>query len=712
MIDHEVLKETKVKLKRVGDSNMSNRQFTQYMKKHISTMGDEVYDFYDHVEPLQHEKLNTEKELRKVFPMSQVELERDDIGALTYKAQRDEYRFMKKPDYKNIEWNLKYNVGHAIEWLKCLDPLYFVKEYCYLKHVTHGLVKFIPRKYQEQQLRLMQFERNTIFAMSRQVGKTQTASGYAAHYVTFNDYKAVGIIADTLPKAENMLRMIMLTIGNLPDWIQPEIVSMSKDRVEFANGSSIQAFSSKEDSMRGFQCSTVFIDEAAFIGSTSGSSSFKDIFSLTIDPTLSSGSDTKCIVFSTPNGSKEINYFAEMFDLAGDYFEGGQESKNGFVRYKVLWDENPENLFYNKSDKVKNKQIRKARALFNDPKIFDDGEYFKSSRLAKNGNSLSTFEREYCVSFNIAQDTLINGDVLMSLETMEPTLVPIIYRCEGVQYSHDIRMFRNVLPNERMVLSADVARGVDYDHSAFIVHSYDKGDVVATFYNKNISIACYSIFIAQVATYFNQAMVIVELNGDGRSVVRNLEKDIKYPFLFRSDFNSDKHVNGNAGKAGIETNQNKNRGCKSLKAAIECGKFVFYDDILLNELKSFIEVKPDVYQSVGFNDDLVMSCVIMYTARENGTYVASMESYYHDRNGEEEDDWITPVYYDNGQPFPYQSSYSMGDHARAMHMNSMGNMQSDFRVNQQYFHNHQQQIHNQTSVWNQPANGWNWNQYL
>ncbi|WP_114742410.1 terminase large subunit domain-containing protein [Vibrio cholerae] len=703
MIDEDLLKQLKVKLKRISDNNMSNLEFFQYMKNFSKEqLGDDVYDFYDHAELLEHGLLDTEKKLREVFPMTQVNMDRHDTGSLTYKAQRDDYRYQKKPDYKNIEWNMKYEPHHAIEWLKCLDPLYFMREYCYLKHVTHGLVKFIPRKYQEQQLRLMQFERNTIFAMSRQVGKTQTASGFAAHYVSYNSYKSIGIIADTLPKAENMLRMIMLTIANLPCWIQPEIVSMSKDRVEFANGSSIQAFSSKEDSMRGFQCSCVFIDEAAFIGSTSGSSSFKDIFSLTIDPTLSSGSDTKCIVFSTPNGSPEINYFAEMFDKAGDYFEGGQETKNGFIRYKVLWNENPENLFYNKSDKAKNRAIRKMKSVLNDPKIFDGGEWFKSSRLAKNGNSLSTFEREYCVSFNIAQDTLINGDVLMQLETMEPTIVPVQYRCEGVNYSHSIRMFRNALPNERFILSADVARGVEFDNSAFIVYSHDKGDVVATFYNKSISLACYSHLIGHVANFFNEAMVIVELNGDGRTILHRLEKEIQYKHLFRTDLNERDNKNGYKGKVGIETNQNKKRGCKSLKAAIECGKFVFYDEILLNELKSFIEVKTDVYQSVGHNDDLVMSCVLLYIAREQGTFMEAMEAYQKDRSEEEEDHWITPVIYDNGQPFRYRDSYSMGRSARADHdtvMSSFNNMQSDFQFNQSHFFQQQQHVHNSMSGW-------------
>ncbi|YCO01693.1 terminase large subunit domain-containing protein [Vibrio sp. VNB-15] len=716
MLNDDLLKEIKVKHKRIGDNHMSNREFTHYMQKFAEGLGEDVYDFYDHVELLEHGLLDSEEKLRQVFPMTKVDLERDDIGALTYKAQRDDFRYQRKPDYKNVDWSMKYNANHAIEWLKCLDPIYFVREYCYIKHVSHGLVKFTPRMYQEQQLRLMQFERNTIFAMSRQVGKTQTSSGYAAQYVTFNNYKAVGIIADTMAKAENMLRMIMLTIANLPCWIQPEIVSMSKDRVEFANGSSIQAFSSKEDSMRGFQCSTVFIDEAAFIGSTSGSSSFKDIFSLTIDPTLSSGDDTKCIVFSTPNGSKDINFFAEMFDLAGDYFEDGQESKNGFVRYKVLWNENPENLFYNKSDKIKRKSVRKARALFKDPKIFDNGEWFKQSKLAKNGNSISTFEREYCVGFNIAEDTLIDGDKLMSIETIEPTMIPVNYRCENTNYSHSFRMFRNVLPHERLVLSADVARGVDYDHSAFIVYSHDIGDVVATFYNKSISLPCYSYFIAQVAKYFNNAMVIVELNGDGRSVVNKLIKDIKYPYLFKSDFIASAHPNSNQGKAGIETNQNKNRGCKSLKAAVECGKFVFYDEILLNELKSFIKIKDDVYKSVGFNDDMVMAAVILHVAKENTTYVEAMENYISERNGgNTEEDWITPVIYDDGLPKQYNSSYEMGMNAVNRHMAVMqhyNNLQSDFQHNHNSIYHQQQRVQHSMQGWDQPASGWNWNQYL
>ncbi|PSV30329.1 terminase large subunit domain-containing protein [Photobacterium sp. GB-72] len=621
-IDNKLKTARKYFQKSISNEDMSNHDFMLIMQNYVDSLGDSKFELYEHVKPLEHGVLNSPEKLRKVFPMAKVNVDRYDIGNLHYKNKNDEYRFNKKPDYKSQDFKLSYSVDHVMEYMRCLDPLYFIKEYCYLKHVTHGLVKFIPRKYQETQLRLMQFERNTVFAMSRQVGKTQTASGYAAHYVTFNPFKSVGIVADSLSKAENMLRMIMLTIGNLPDWIQPEIVSMSKSRIEFANGSSIQAFASREDSMRGFQCSVVFIDEAAFIDG------FKETFSLTIEPTLSSGDDTKCIIFSTPNGNKDINYFAEMFDLAGDCFEDGQESKNGFIRYRVNWQENPENLFFNRSDKKKSRWNMGIRAFKND-KVFDNGKFFKASKLAKNGNSLSTFEREYETSFNVANDTLISGDVLMTIDTHDPSYVPVNYKTEGMNFQHTIRMFRNVLDHEKLVLSADVARGVGHDYSAFIVYSHDHGDVVATFADKNISIACYANLIVTTANFFNKAMIIVELNKDGHLLSYKLEKELKYKHLFKSDFK--KGDSENKVTTGIEHNQNKNRGCKTLKAEIESSAFIFYDVELLNELKAFIEVSPDVFKSVGHHDDLTMACVTMMTARDNSSYYQMMSTYHDDR---------------------------------------------------------------------------------
>lgn len=204
------------------------------------------------------------KDYIKLNKIEKVKIQSDNPDNFkTYKDKNNRRsRYLALPNLKRANILTKWTVDMIDEYKKCRDDIvYFAENYCVITHVDYGTIKVNLRDYQKDMLRMMAKDRRIVCKLSRQLGKTVATAIFLAYFVTFNRDKSIGVLAHLGSMAREVLDRTKQVIEFLPDFMQPGIVEWNKGSVEFDNGSSISAFASSPDAIRGNSFSILYIDE-------------------------------------------------------------------------------------------------------------------------------------------------------------------------------------------------------------------------------------------------------------------------------------------------------------------------------------------------------------------------------------------------------------------------------------------------------------------
>lgn len=382
---------------------------------------------------------------------------------------------------------------------------------------------------------------------------TTAVAIFLAHYVCFNKDKAVGILAHKGSMAVEVLERTKQAIELLPDFLQPGIVEWNKKSIVLENGSSIGAYASSPDAVRGNSFSFIYIDEAAFIGSWS------DCW-LAIQPVISSGRESKLIMTTTPNG---LNHFYDIWQSAID-------GKSGYVPYEAVWHSVKERL-YNKAD------------------IFDDGYEWSSQAIA--GSSLEQFLQEHNAEFFGSSGTLIRATTLSRLSFID------------VVNDNGFYQFEQPKEGRKYVATLDCSegRGQDYHAMQIIDITEFPYKQVAVYHSNTTSHLILPDIVFKYLMMYNECPVYIELNSTGVSIAKSLAMDLEYDNIICDSFID----------LGMkQSKRSKAMGCSALKDLIEKDKLIINHKGTIQELRTFSEKGVSWAAEEGFHDDLVMSLVI------------------------------------------------------------------------------------------------------
>lgn len=382
---------------------------------------------------------------------------------------------------------------------------------------------------------------------------TTAVAIFLAHYVCFNKDKAVGILAHKGSMSVEVLERTKQAIELLPDFLQPGIVEWNKKSIVLENGSSIGAYASSPDAVRGNSFSFIYIDEAAFI------SAWQDAW-LAIQPVISSGRESKLIMTTTPNG---LNHFYDIWQSAID-------GKSGYVPYEAVWHSVKERL-YNKAD------------------IFDDGYEWSYQAIA--GSNLEQFLQEHNAEFFGSSGTLIRATTLSRL-----SFIDVINDNGFYQYEQPKEGRKYVA-----TLDCSEGRGQDYHAMQIIDITEFPYKQVAVYHNNQSSHLILPDIVFKYLMMYNECPVYIELNSTGVSVAKSLAMDLEYDNII-----CDSYVD-----LGMkQTKRSKAIGCSALKDLIEKDKLIINHKGTIQELRTFSEKGLSWAAEEGFHDDLVMSLVI------------------------------------------------------------------------------------------------------
>jgi len=480
--------------------------------------------------------------------------------------------YLNNPNLKAKNVPIPYTKEQVEEYLKCKnDPIYFVKNYCKIVSLDHGLINFELYNYQQRFINAIHENNRVISMQPRQSGKTQTVAAYILHYVLFEENKTVAILANKATAAREIMSRFQLMYEYLPNWLQQGITTWNKGDIELENGSKVFTAATSASGIRGKSCNLLYVDEAAIIPNTVADDFFTSTY-----PTISAGKTTKIILTSTPLG---YNHWWKFWN---DSVEG----RNGFVPIEIKYNEHPDR---------NDDWAKKQRELLGDLK----------------------YKQEILCSFLGSALTLISPDTIANLSYKPP-----IFSNNGLDVYQEpvypeIKDGKLIKPGGNYIILVDTAKGVGGDASTMSVIDISQVPytLVAKYRNTEVSPMLFPSIIHKVAKDYNNAYVLIEVNVS-EQVAHILFTELEYDnMIFITRTPRGQEASGGfagAGKTSLGVTMDKKVkriGCFNLKSLLEEKKLLIHDADTISEISTFIESKGSYSADDGYHDDLVMPLV-------------------------------------------------------------------------------------------------------
>ena len=517
--------------------------------------------------------------------------------------------YLGNPNLKRSNVTIQFTDENIKEYIKCSkDAIYFITKYVQIVNIDKGLVPFELYDFQSDMVETFDTNRFVICKLPRQSGKSTTVTAYMLWLILFQDNQNIAILANKGALARELLGKIQLAYEHLPVWLQQGITTWNKGNVELENGSKIVAAATSSSAIRGGSYNLIFLDEFAFVGNNMADEFFSSVY-----PTISSGLTSKIFIVSTPNG---MNHFYKLWADA-------EEGNNKYATIEVHWDQIP-----NRDEKWKEETIANT--------------------------SEAQFRQEFECEFLGSSNTLIHPTKLKTFAFRKP-----------ISIWNEIEIYNEPIPGHEYVISADTARGLGLDYSAFLIFDITEMPyrLVAKYRNQTISPLLYPSVIYAAGMKFNAAFVMVEINDIGGQVADILHTDLEYENLLITTMRGrgGQQVGGGFGtqiQLGVRTTKTvKSVGCSNLKDLLENEKLIVEDFDLISELSSFISRKNSYQAEEGSHDDLVM-CSVLFGWLTRQTYFKDLTDMdirtkiYNEKIKLLEDNALNFVLIDDGQPEP------------------------------------------------------------
>tara|TARA_B110000211_G_scaffold231137_2_gene292137 strand:- start:10852 stop:12549 length:1698 start_codon:yes stop_codon:yes gene_type:complete len=477
---------------------------------------------------------------------------------------RDTYR--ANPLLKRAHVDIDWTPELVKEYIKCSkDIVYFIRTYCKIISLDEGLVNFDLYDFQEDIATTIVDNRFTIIKTPRQAGKTTTAAAVILHHVLFQEQYTVGILANKLTTAREILGRVQRGYENLPSWLQQGVFNWSKTSIELENGSQVIAASTSSSAIRGFSINFLYLDEFAFVPRNVQEEFFTSVY-----PTIVSGKRTKVVITSTPNG----------FDLFYKLWMNSVEKKNEYANISVHWSDVP-----GRDDEWRVKTIANT--------------------------SEEQFRQEFEAEFIGSMHTLLSPSTLKRLVWINP----IHTRLENT-----LKIYKEPVLDHHYFCTVDTARGVGIDASAFLVFDLTTYpyEVVAAYADNTVDPLLYPEIIYEVAKRYNNCYTLIEINDNGQQIADILSMDLEYENLVytANKGRNGQQINGGFGggstQKGVRTTaQLKRIGCANIRTMIENDKLLLNDFELIREFSTFVMKSASFAAEEGSHDDLVMCCVLL-----------------------------------------------------------------------------------------------------
>lgn len=459
------------------------------------------------------------------------------------------------------------------EYAICVkDPQHFMKKYCVIQHPTKGKLKFELYDFQEDVLKQFHKNRYNIVLKARQLGLSTLTAAYSLWTILFHQDKNILCIATGKDTAKNLVTKVRVMYQNLPSWLKTKVDEDNKLSMRLANGSQIKAVASNESAGRSEALSLLILDEAAFIDKI-------DEIWTAAQQTLATGGD--CIMISTPNGVG--NFFHQTWVSA-------QEKSNDFNDIYLHWSLHP-----------------------------DRDQSWRDEQDTNLGPERAAQEcdADFLTSGNNVIDPLI-------LDWYSKTHKSDPVDSAGIDNNLWIWDYPNY--DKDYIVVADVARGDGSDFSAAQVIELENIEQVAE-YKGQLGTTDYGNFLIELATKYNDALLVVENNNIGWACIQTIidrgyknlfyqSKDLKFVDTEHQIKNKYRAEDRNLVPGFGTTVKTRPLIIAKLEEYVRQKLCTIKSSRLIDELFVFIYNNNKPQAMTGYNDDLVMAYAIALWIRD------------------------------------------------------------------------------------------------
>lgn len=380
------------------------------------------------------------------------------------------------------------------EYKKCLlDPIYFMKKYVKIQSPNEGgTVPFNLYPFQEGTLQKYIDDRFLLILKSRQMGITTLVAAYSLWQMIFNSDRSILIISIKQEVSKEIITKVRFANDHLPSFLKVQATEDNRLSLRLKNGSQIQATSSSTDAGRSKAVSLLVLDEAAFIENAD------EIWTSAFN-TLSTGG--RAIILSTPNGVG--NWFHKMWIDA-------EKGRNDFKTLRLPWHLHPKRDQVWRDLQTKNMGARQAAQEC-------DCDFLTSGTNVIDLMTLQEYEDN---------KIMIDGAPRPEMGVKNPI---------EMRYSSCLWIWSLPKPDRDYIVCADPARGDGSDYSAAHVLDLETLEQVAEF-QQQIPPKEFADILVNMATEWNDALLIVEYNGLGPAILqRIIDRQYKNTFYSSLD---------------------------------------------------------------------------------------------------------------------------------------------------------------------------------
>lgn len=396
------------------------------------------------------------------------------------------------------------------------DPVYFIENFCKLKDQKAG--KAIPFKLwpaQRWQLYYWQTNQRCITLKSRQIGITWLALAFGLWKMCRQKYFEGIIVSRKESAAISALDKLKFMYNHLPDLIKNHVIPKTGDTRLLLELGTIEgrfvAESANPEAGRSDTLNYLIMDEAAFM---------PDAHSIwtAAQPALSRTSGN-AIIISTANGHD--SFFQPVYSK-------GADKMNGFHANFISWKGDPDRTqeWYNNAER---------EALNNGI------EFSKKFR--------QEYPKDPIEAFLVTGECVFSGDMVSDYLNMKPFACTVGHIDTKRKFTADhngpFTIYERPNPNHKYCIGVDCSEGLEKgDWSVAAVYNRTTCEQVAEL-RTHMDTDLFGKTVNAIGWMYNKAMLNIEMNNMGESVLNVLHKQLHYPSIYkqmRYDGHSSKKV--------------------------------------------------------------------------------------------------------------------------------------------------------------------------
>jgi len=177
-----------------------------------------------------------------------------------------------------------------------------------------------------------------------------------------------------------------------------------------------------------------------------------------------------------------------------------------------------------------------------------------------------------------------------------------------------LRVFRLPEPGMVYTIGADAATGLSHDYSVAQVMTNTLPSEQVAIYRSQLPTNEFSRDLDRLGKFYNEALIVCEINYPGNSVQEALLQYYKYPRNYQAETHLDEDVDVSTRYGFRTTESSKWLLINEFQQALVNDEVVINDNITIDEFRNFVYTsgKRKTGAAEGCNDDCVIALMLAY----------------------------------------------------------------------------------------------------